>query len=84
LFSPREGGGYFSRRVGLQFDVIVLADAVGFFLEPADAFPQFCAAFFGTWTGQAVGDGARRGCKKCPKTLGHGLFLLTSGWCIAL
>ena len=79
LFSPSECSGYFSRLVGLQFDVIVLADAVGFFFKPADAFPQFCDAFFGTWTGQTVGDGAQRGFKKFAKTLSHGLFFLTSG-----
>lgn len=84
LFRPGQCRGYCSRLVGLKFDVIVLADAVGFFLEPADALPQFGDAFFGTWTGQAVGNGAQRGFKTFAKTLGHGLFFLASGLRIAI
>jgi hypothetical protein len=57
----------------------VLADTVGFFLESADAFPQFSEAFFGTWTGQAFGNGVERGFETLAKTFRYGLFFLSSG-----
>jgi hypothetical protein len=47
LFLPSDAQGFFAAVIGLQVDLIMLADAMLFFLSTAYPFPHFSRAFFG-------------------------------------
>ncbi len=79
LSCPSQGDGFFPGGVGLQFDCIVLPDAVEFLLEPANALPKFVEALFGARLGEALGDRIQCFFETRTKALDHGILFLLPG-----
>jgi hypothetical protein len=64
VFLPRDAQGFFTAVIGLQVNLIMLTNAMLFFLSKADTFPYFVWAFFGAGALQAFVQSVESGFSK--------------------